>query len=229
MALIVSIALTGACLLSFLSLVTSAPVLEEEELAQILNRVYSPEFSGLQIVVGRGSKVPIENAAAWALATDCSEDFSNRHLLQNTFDRIYKTNFEDRCAEVLPVFINYKQRIDEIVRGTGMHREDTLKKMALSCRELIRQAKKREVYNIFVSYTDQANLVNIHDTCCDTSRGGSKRSVCFAGKFEVEFDENEAREAREDNQSLFSSISQGGYSTIDGYVPANQGIKKKKE
>lgn len=223
---------TAACLvlLSCGLFVTSAPVLEdEEELTQMVGKVYNPEFSSLQMVVRRVSAVPIENAAAMAVATDCSENFSNQHSLQSRFDRLFKTSFEDRCAEVLPVFDKYKEQIEEIVKERGNHQEILLKKMGLACREIIKGRKKSEIYEIFLSYVKGENFVNNADTCCEASQGSSRRKLCLAGKFEIEFDEDQALEAMRDEKSLFSSIAPSEYS--DKYSPtgSRRGAKKKEE
>lgn len=215
--------------------IRSAPVLEDEELTQTINRVFGPDYSSLQIVVGRGSKVPIENAAAWALASDCSEDFSDAQTLRSRFDRAFKVAFEDRCAEVLPVFNKYKQRIDEIVEASpgGQGNEDMLKKMALTCRELVKEDRRSEVFNIFASYVERDQLNGKGDTCCAAAGAGGarRRRACFAGKFEVEFDEDEAREASTNNESIFSSIAPSEYSATDEFVPRGYrpGGKTKKE
>lgn len=159
-----SLSLALSVLVSMTVAVRSAPT-ANDELEHMVNKVGGPEFAGLKIMVMR-AKSPgtgisdLDSAAAFALSTDCSEE-----LTHESFDRLYKSNFEDRCAEILPVFDQHVQEIARRVQRVGQQRETMLYFIGLACRHLIKPERKQEIGRRFSALLRAESMVS-QRTCC---------------------------------------------------------------
>lgn len=119
----------------------------DQELNDLIETIKGDRFKALQLVARdtHDERNTVVRAASWAI------DTVHPHLIISEFDAVFKTHFEKRCAEIMPLYGRYRSQLESIIaeKRARRRRVQQLYNMARACKELMDhkvQFRLREVF-----------------------------------------------------------------------------------